>query len=250
MKHRHDAEFYRDVYNLQASRYNTTRYGYDGGAFARDAKNHVILDILRRYQLSDQSKELLDVASGTGRIAHAILENLACNMTAFDVSAAMLSINRRELNSAYSTRIRFQVGDMTEIPFGSEEFDAATLGSFLYLVPCNLYSHYTRGIYRVLKPGGLLICEVSNALNLHLGTFMKTMWHKHGRKLQIKSYVYPNLLKQLFRPFDVCEIIGVEYPISFLPISPRLRLTYFLGKTNPTRFLGGKMIVVLCKSPD
>jgi len=99
-------------------------------------------------------ERILDVAAGTGTSSVALQRNGA-RVVAVDFSPGMIAEGRRK-----HKKIEFIEADAEKLPFGDNEFDAATISFGLRNV-----SHpkvALAELYRVLKPGGrLVVCEFS-----------------------------------------------------------------------------------------
>jgi demethylmenaquinone methyltransferase / 2-methoxy-6-polyprenyl-1,4-benzoquinol methylase len=102
----------------------------------------------------------LDVACGTGKVSTALLKVVGPTgrVTGLDFSPGMIDRARRERLAA--PNLSFVVGDALDIPFGDEEFDAATIAFGMRNLP-----DYARGfseMTRVVRPGGRVVClEIS-----------------------------------------------------------------------------------------
>jgi demethylmenaquinone methyltransferase/2-methoxy-6-polyprenyl-1,4-benzoquinol methylase len=99
-------------------------------------------------------ERILDVAAGTGTSSVALQRNGA-RVVAVDFSPGMIAEGRRK-----HKKIEFIEADAEKLPFGDNEFDAATISFGLRNVanPKVALSE----LYRVLKPGGrLVVCEFS-----------------------------------------------------------------------------------------
>ena len=98
--------------------------------------------------LSGQER-ILDVAGGTGAVAHALVQAAPAHVTVLDASAKMLSQvpRHKRLQTVHSIA--------TSLPFQAESFDVVLCTSALHqLEPQNLVLAAMR---RVLKPGGRLL---------------------------------------------------------------------------------------------
>jgi ubiquinone/menaquinone biosynthesis methyltransferase len=96
-----------------------------------------------------RGERALDLACGTGDIAMAVAARGATTV-GLDITHRMV-----ELGKARSTAVRFVTGDMTNLPFGSQQFDLVTTGYGLRNVP-DLDAALDE-IARVLKPGGRML---------------------------------------------------------------------------------------------
>lgn len=116
---------------------------------------------------------LLDVAGGTGDLAHAFLtrsdraakrqgrdrQSTAC---VCDINSAMLQAGRpRQALQNFGDRVSWVCGDATALPFPDRSFDALTIAFGIRNVADR--DRALREFYRVLKPGGrLAILEFSH----------------------------------------------------------------------------------------
>jgi demethylmenaquinone methyltransferase/2-methoxy-6-polyprenyl-1,4-benzoquinol methylase len=99
-------------------------------------------------------ERILDVAAGTGTSSVALQKNGA-RVVAVDFSPGMIAEGRRKHKN-----IEFIEADAEKLPFGDNEFDAATISFGLRNVANPKVA--LGELYRVLKPGGrLVICEFS-----------------------------------------------------------------------------------------
>ncbi|MGL1931984.1 MAG: bifunctional demethylmenaquinone methyltransferase/2-methoxy-6-polyprenyl-1,4-benzoquinol methylase UbiE [Desulfotalea sp.] len=97
---------------------------------------------------------VLDLATGTGDIAALLaLANPQAQVTGGDFSLNMLEEAK---NRFAKTDISWQECDANNLPFENDTFDAVTFGYLLRNVDDSL--HVLREIYRVLKPGGRIVC--------------------------------------------------------------------------------------------
>lgn len=94
---------------------------------------------------------LLDIGTGTGRIAE-LLADRAAHVTALDKSHDMLALARARLQDLPPERIDLVQGDFTALPFAESEFDTVTLHQVLH------YAHAPERVLteaaRVTRVGG------------------------------------------------------------------------------------------------
>lgn len=98
--------------------------------------------------------DVLDLAAGTGDPAVTIAEHLAGtgSVTAFDMTADMLAVAERRAASLGLANMRTRIGDMADLPFADESFDAVTCRNGLMFPEDRIVC--VREARRVLKPGG------------------------------------------------------------------------------------------------
>lgn len=102
--------------------------------------------------------KILDLATGTGEQAVALLQSGASieSITAIDLSAQMMELAKKKVGD----KVRFIRADAENLPFGNDQFDAASFSFGIRNVTDPLRS--LEAIHRVLKPKGrCLILEFS-----------------------------------------------------------------------------------------
>ncbi len=99
-------------------------------------------------------QRILDVATGTGMVAAALVRRAACSVVAIDQSEAMLGAARTRLarDPRLAAQVSFASGEAEHLPFADAEFDAL---SFTYLLRyVDDRAATMRELARVVKPGG------------------------------------------------------------------------------------------------
>lgn len=98
---------------------------------------------------------ILDVASGTGRLAHEIQQAGARETVAVDFSWNMIAAGAASGRSAGRQRLEWVNGDGTALPFADATFDAVTISFGLRNIPDARAG--LAEFARVVKPGGRLV---------------------------------------------------------------------------------------------
>lgn len=142
---------------------------FDNIASNYDFLNHLLsmgIDIYWRKKLvkrltKQAPKNILDVATGTGDLAIAMLKATPDKITGIDISNGMLEIGRKKIKEkGLEDKISFQQADSENLPFEDNDFDAVCV-SF----GARNFENLEKGLsemHRVLKPGGnLYILEFS-----------------------------------------------------------------------------------------
>lgn len=101
---------------------------------------------------------VLDVATGTGLVARALVERYRCRVVGLDQSAPMLSRAQAKLASepALAARVELVEGEAERLPFAEAEFDHLTFTYLLRYVDDPAAT--LRELARVVKPGGRVSC--------------------------------------------------------------------------------------------
>lgn len=124
----------------------------------------------------------LDVCCGTGDWSIALAEAVGPNgkVIGLDFSKNMLSIGEEKITNQGLENVELIHGNAMELPFQDNTFDYVTIGFGLRNVPD--YDQVLREMYRVVKPGGLVVC---------LETSQPTLWgFKQGYFFYFK-YIMP-----------------------------------------------------------
>ena len=90
------------------------------------------IDLLWRKSLvswmqSDDPKQILDVAAGTGELAIALWKNFRVKITAVDLSQEMLNLADKKIKQL-GADITIQKANAENLPFESNKFDAVSVG--------------------------------------------------------------------------------------------------------------------------
>jgi demethylmenaquinone methyltransferase/2-methoxy-6-polyprenyl-1,4-benzoquinol methylase len=132
---------------------------------------------------------VLDVATGTGALASALIETLpeGCSVVGCDLNNSMLAVAHKRLERK-GLPLTLVHCDAMHLPFADESFDAATIAFAIDDVPDRVAC--AQEIFRVLRPGGqLALLELSqpdseplrSAYRLYLKTFgrLRTKGYEH-----------------------------------------------------------------------
>lgn len=122
-------------------------------------KNALEIDIIQRFV---RGREVIDIGTGTGRSALALLQQ-GYQMTGVDSSQAMLDETRR---LAGGSPITLKVGDILKLPFADASFDSA--------VALNVMVHFPNWREalvewrRVVRPGGRLLFDIHSRSHVQM----------------------------------------------------------------------------------
>ena len=82
---------------------------------------------LVKWMQSDDPKQILDVATGTGELAIALWKNFRVKITAVDLSQEMLNLADKKIKQL-GADITIQKANAENLPFESNKFDAVSVG--------------------------------------------------------------------------------------------------------------------------
>jgi SAM-dependent methyltransferase len=112
------------------------------------------LHLLRECRVAD-AREVLYVGSGIGVGPCVIARRAACRVVAPAISDKTLEWSRlRAKEAGLLSRIEFRLGDVSDLPFETDRFDALLVESVLAFVQDK--AHAIRECVRVTAPGGLV----------------------------------------------------------------------------------------------
>ncbi|HLI31526.1 MAG TPA: class I SAM-dependent methyltransferase [Solirubrobacteraceae bacterium] len=121
---------------------------------------------------------ILDVATGTGMVAAALVRRYRCRVTALDQSAEMLSAARarRAGDPLLQERLQLVEGQAEQLPFADGQFDHLTFTYLLRYVddPAKTLAE----LARVVRPGGR-VAALEFGVPTHAG--LRLLWRLHTR---------------------------------------------------------------------
>jgi ubiquinone/menaquinone biosynthesis C-methylase UbiE len=101
-------------------------------------------------------KQILDIGTGPGTLPQLLIaKNLAVQITGIDTSKNMIEVARKSVSH---NNVFFQhQQENASLPFATQQFDAVTFCSVLFLLDDNTKSMLMNEALRVLKPEGKII---------------------------------------------------------------------------------------------
>ena len=106
---------------------------------------------------------LLDVACGTGRTLHQLAQaHPALRLWGVDLSPSYVRLARKRL--AHVAEVALAVDNAEALPFADAAFDVATSVYLFHELPRNARRNVARELFRVVRPGGLVVLEDSAQL--------------------------------------------------------------------------------------
>jgi len=112
---------------------------------------------MRKMQVFEGAK-CLDLCCGTADWTIQLAEAAGPTgvVKGLDFSENMLAVGQKKVDSLGHKNIELIHGNAMELPFGDHSFDYVTIGFGLRNVPD--YYQVIKEMYRVLKPGGTVVC--------------------------------------------------------------------------------------------
>lgn len=132
---------------------------YDSMNSVISFKQHTLWrkDVMKRMHVSP-GDSALDVCCGTGDWSISLAEAVGPEgkVIGLDFSENMLSIAKEKKEQEQLDNIEWMHGNAMELPFEDNQFDYVTIGFGLRNVPD--YMTVLKEMYRVVKPGGMVVC--------------------------------------------------------------------------------------------
>lgn len=164
------------------------------------------------------SEKLIDLATGTGDIIFEALKLYDLEATGLDFSSAMIKIAReRDIKQ----KARWIEGNALELPFEKESFHAVTSGYLMRNVG-DIPGAFSEQ-YRVLKPGGKVVCldttpPPKNILRPFITLYFKLIIPLLGKILAGNSKAYAYLTESTVNFKNAEEIREIMIEAGFINI--------------------------------
>lgn len=172
-----------------------------------------------------RSIRVLDVATGTGDLAIAIVDEARrrkkkASVAGLDFNEDMLKIAKKKIERRNMRSIELLTGDALSLQLKSGSFDVVTSG--FALRNFDDLSQFIRESYRVLTPGGRIVfldvSKPSNAFDSIFKFYYKTVIPMIGAKYNKDAYLY--LVSSMMK-FDKARLIDMTKSAGFRKV--RLR---------------------------
>jgi len=197
---------YRDIYRQEAPVYDNKRFVTASRAYYAA----VSADAYRELADVTASARILDVATGTGRVALALSKTGAFVIGA-DLTPEMLGVASRRARDSKATRICFHVANARSLPFQDHQFDVVLAVRFLHLFPLEDQRYFLSEMARVVKPDGRIIVELNNALGgVIVRPLLDLIDRFSGRSRG--GRLWPFGVAELFRGYHVVARRGIWFP--------------------------------------
>lgn len=162
-------------------------YNKISAQFSSTRKKGIWPDNLESFELMKlkKGKSILDIGSGSGRL-YPYLTEAGLEYTGIDLSEELVKYSKAE-----HPKGKFIIGDATDLPFTSNEFDYVTSVAVFYHIPSKeLRKQALNEAYRVLKEGGEFYISVWY------------FWNKKKTFLKIYTTYASTLWRRIFNAFS------------------------------------------------
>lgn len=171
------------------------------------------------------SGKMLDIGCGSGEIDILLARNTNFEIIGFDIAEKATEVARANIKKAgLENRIKIEEGDIYNLNYPDNSFDLVV--SFGY-VSAATYPGVQKDIARVLKPGGILICDFINCLSFY------KLFGSLGRIIR-KDSPYYLTLSGIRREFEKEGLIfqGQSFFNTYPPLNLNLSPQIFLAFEN------------------
>lgn len=157
----------RQMFNEISPQYDLMNRIISGGIDVKWRKNVVAILVAQKPQ------KILDVATGTGDLAVALLKTQATEIIGIDISFGMLDLGKKKVKKNHcGNTIKMEIGDSENIDYADNYFDAVTVAFGV-----RNFENLDKGlseILRVLRPGGdLVVLETAIPQNYFIKKFYR-----------------------------------------------------------------------------
>lgn len=186
-------KFTKRSYDGRATYYDQKRFASREGGFFHNLDIEIINELISGHN----EIKILEVASGTGRIAISLLKE-SRTIFGLELSKNMLDKAIRKSKDIYgNNRIHWINGNAAHLPFEDETFDVVVSVRFLNMFALSELKILCNELLRVVKKDGLLVLHFSNVFYGGGVLILRRYLRKYNkfllRPFQIK-YLFPNAM--------------------------------------------------------
>lgn len=190
-------------YTRISSFYDETRFGVP---FLEEFVLSALLELLDLQE----GMRVLDVAAGTGRTAVPLAE-LGVTVMAMDLTWAMIARMRSKAQQTAWQNLHIQQANARRLPFPDHTFDAVLSLRFFHLFPVRDQMALLHEMHRVVKPGGMVLVEYTNAGSFLVGRVLQDASRRLRRKKPL-SRTGSSQIQDLYRDYPIVRRQGFSLP--------------------------------------
>jgi len=192
-------------------------------------------DHIARYEFAGgyvEGKSVLDIACGTGYGCDFFIRNGARHVIGMDISEEAITFARTKYKV---NRLQFEVGDISDINLPESPLDLITCFETIEHIENQQIA--LSQLWRVLKPGGILIISSPNRRLTSPGTFSND---QPDNRFHTREYSTQEFVSTLQGYFDVLQVCGqrAKSKLLLLPLLQRIMrriipALYAPGRASP-----------------
>ena len=156
--------------------FSDSHYDWDGKTWKRNFTELRARDLALMALGDVTSKNILDVGCGDGTYAF-VLSKLGAKVSGQDLGSKQIhSANERVYGNSNELKGKFICANAKKLMFESNSFDAVFSADFFEHIDLDTKKQVISEIYRVLKPGGIIVIKTPNLDYLKLTIFLKRIF--------------------------------------------------------------------------
>ena len=97
-----------------------------------------------------------------------------------------------------------------QLPFAAQTFDAVIAIRFFHLLPVPLHRPFLLEMWRVLRPGGVLLVQFRSALTGGVLVWLHEYARRHLQKRKPRYYLWPHQVAPLFKEMADFSLHGIS----------------------------------------
>ena len=198
----------QEYYGHLADEYEASRYGELRKQIYREKVDALILDTVQRFSPANRACRILDLATGSGRIAQ-VLDEQGYTLIGVDLTFDMLKWARGKDRNE-STRITYIQANAKHLPFKEDSFDAAVSIKFTHMLGKAEWTQIRNELGRVVKPAGICVVDVVNSLRPDHLFHPKELYNWLLNRDRGQLRLWPWEFGSAFDEFDVVGLIGLQ----------------------------------------
>jgi ubiquinone/menaquinone biosynthesis C-methylase UbiE len=237
-----------DNYTLEAQTYDERRSVHLNARFFFEVSYGVLNELLGDVPTGAVH---MDMPVGTGRFLFYLRDHgRTHDMLGVDISQGMLKVCSDRAKER-GERLPVMFGDAFRICLADNSVDVLSSLRFFHLFPVEYWPAILKEMFRVLKPGGVLLVDLRNIFRFGVWGIVKELRDRWIHKDQPHGFLSPTRLRSLFADWELEKTVGVGVDgtphLSALSPSLAHRLSR-LGRHWPWKYLT-KEIVIKARKP-
>ena len=157
--------------------FSEKQWGWDGKTWIRNFAELRTRDLALMCLGEVKGKQVLDLGCGDGTYAF-VLSKLGATVSGQDLGEEAINLaNQRTYGKGNCLKGKFICADAIDLGFDSEKFDAVFSADFFEHISLQTKRKVISEVYRVLKPGGVLVIKTPNLDYLKLSIGLKRVYN-------------------------------------------------------------------------